>query len=67
MKDFKTFFRKTKIHSSNIKLTSYSGGRMPTHGSYMLKIEHKDISHKVLFVVAKNDEIPILGEKVLEK
>ena len=63
MRVFKTLLRKPKIHAMNVTLTSYSGDKIPTHGSCMLEIKHKDFRHKVFFVVEKNDVISILGEK----
>ena len=63
MKDFKTFLRRPKLHQSKIRLTSYSGDKIP----YILNAEYKDTNVKLHFLTAENNVIPTLGEKALNR
>ena len=53
MKDFKTLKSRPKIHKSKIKLTSYSGDKIPIHGSCVLNIEYKDKKAYFHFLIAE--------------
>ena len=58
---------KPKLQSTKAKLTSYSGDNIPVNGACILNLEHKDKCHKPLFIVTKDNVIPILGEKALDR
>ena len=66
-KDFNRLRNKPKLQSTKAKLTSYSGDNIPVNGACILNLEHKDKCHKLLFIVAKDNVIPILGEKALDR
>ena len=65
--DFNKLIDKPKLHKTKLKLTSYSGDNIPTQGSCMLHLSHKGKCHKLHFIIAKKDVIPILGERSLDK
>lgn len=67
MKDFKTLKKRPKIHKSKIRLTSYSGDKIPVHGSCMMNIDYKGKKTNFHFLIAENNVIPILGEKAPDK
>ena len=67
MKDFKTLKNRPKIHKSKIRLTSYSGDKIPIHGSCVLNIEYKDKKAYFHFLIAEKKYYTYLGGKALDK
>ena len=66
-KDFNRLRNKPKLQSTKAKLPSYSGDNIPVNGACILNLEHKDKCHKLLFIDAKDNVIPILGKKALDR
>ncbi|MES9881310.1 MAG: hypothetical protein ABW185_10560 [Sedimenticola sp.] len=63
---FKRLQVKPKLHSTNVKLTSYSGNEIPTVGACILKVAHKDKTVNLHCIVTKQKSTPILGIKACD-
>ena len=57
---------KPDLQPVNVKLSAYSGSKIPVVGKCSLTLDHKNNSFKVSFIVADSDSVPILGLKTSE-
>lgn len=56
---------KTKIKPTKIRLTSYTGNKVPITGKVNITVERKVKSHKLRFIVTLGNVRAILGKDML--
>ena len=55
------------LEETNVKLSAYNGGDIPTIGKCELNLVNKNESHKVMFIVTDTKSPPLLGLQTCQK
>ncbi|XP_057709985.1 uncharacterized protein K02A2.6-like [Corythoichthys intestinalis] len=65
--DFMKIRPRPKIHRANLKVTAYAGADIPKKGKCIVNVTHKNIVHKLSFIIVPRDVQAILGLSACER